>query len=54
MKGISPKQRDKIKKIIYGSVALGIFLVLIVICLIVRSCKKNSMDIEHRSLMNDE
>ena len=54
MKGISPKQRDKIKKIIYGSVALGIFLVLIVICLIVRSCKKNSMEIEHGPLMNDE
>ena len=54
MKGISPKQRDKMKKIIYGGIALGVLLLLIVIFLIVRSCRKNSNDIEHGPLMNNE
>ena len=54
MKGISPKQRDKMKKFIYGGIALGVLLLLIVIFLIVRSCRKNSNDIEHGPLMNNE
>ena len=55
MKGISPKQRDKMKKMIYGGIALGIVLFLIIICLIVRSIrKKNSSEIEHGPLMNNE
>ena len=55
MKGISPKQRDKMKKMIYGGIALGIVLFLIIICLIVRSIrKKNSGEIEHGPLMNNE
>ncbi len=54
MKGISPKQRDKMKKIIYGGIALGVLLLLIVIFLIVRSCRKKSNDIEHGPLMNNE
>ena len=55
MKGILPKQRDKMKKMIYGGIALGIVLFLIIICLIVRSIrKKNSSEIEHGPLMNNE
>ena len=55
MKGISPKQRDYMKKLIIGASALGGVLLLIVICLIIRACrKKNSSEIEHGPLMNNE
>ena len=55
MKGISPKQRDYMKKLIIGACALGGVLLLIVACLIIRACrKKNSGDIEHGPLMNNE
>jgi hypothetical protein len=55
MKGISPKQRDYMKKLIIGACALGGVLLLIVACLIIRACrKKNSSEIEHGPLMNNE
>ena len=55
MKGISPKQRDYMNKLIIGASVLGGILFLIVFCLIIRACRrKNSSDIEHGPLMNDE
>ena len=54
MKGISPKQRDYMNKLIIGASVLGGILFLIVFCLIIRACRrKNSSDIEHVPLMND-
>ena len=55
MKGISPKQRDYMKKLIIGACALGSVLLIIVACLIIKACrKKNSGEIEHGPLMNNE
>lgn len=54
MNGESPKQKkEKMKMLITGACILGTVLLLLVICLICRACKKNKIA-EHGPLMQNE